>query len=145
MYNRNPPSATTAITKIAVGKTMSAMTTLSFVVVARAQFDAGNLGFLRQSAVRLRQHTRVLGDQLLNGKGLNFFPPTQPHSRTQKRARCVLGTVPLAPMGRVRQNGLHGFGVDPAGESTAARKRERVSAVVVNDGQFQIAIKRRRS
>jgi hypothetical protein len=28
MYNRNPPSATTAITKITVGKTMSCTTTL---------------------------------------------------------------------------------------------------------------------
>jgi len=31
----------------------------SFVVVARAQIDAGNLGFWRQSVVRLRQNTRA--------------------------------------------------------------------------------------
>ena len=33
----------------------------SFVVVARAQIDAGNLGFSRQSVVRLRQNTRAWG------------------------------------------------------------------------------------
>jgi hypothetical protein len=33
----------------------------SFVVVARAQIDAGNLGFWRQSVVRLRQNTRACG------------------------------------------------------------------------------------
>jgi hypothetical protein len=31
----------------------------SFGVVARAQIDAGNLGFWRQSVVRLRQNTRA--------------------------------------------------------------------------------------
>jgi len=31
----------------------------SFVVMARAQIDAGNLGFWRQSVVRLRQNTRA--------------------------------------------------------------------------------------
>jgi hypothetical protein len=53
----------------------------------------------------------------------------------------VFKVLPLAPMGRVRENELHGFRVDPAAENTAARKHERVGAVVADDSQFQIAIK----
>ena len=55
----------------------------------------------------------------------------------------VFEVLPLAPMRRVRENELHGFPVDPAAENTAARKGEPVSAVVADDSQFQIAIKRR--
>jgi hypothetical protein len=56
MYTRIAPIPTTAITKIAVGKTISRTTTLPFVVVARAQVDAGSPDDSRQSVVRLRQH-----------------------------------------------------------------------------------------
>ncbi len=43
----------------------------------------------------------------------------------------------------IYRNRIVGFGAYPAVENTAARKYQRVYAVVVDDGHFQIAIKRR--
>ena len=42
----------------------------------------------------------------------------------------------------IYRNRIVGFGAYPAVENTAARKYQRVYAVVVDDGHFQIAIKR---
>ncbi len=46
-------------------------------------------------------------------------------------------------MRRVRDNWLTGFRVQPTAENTTAWKDERVCAVIIDNGQFQIAIKRR--
>ncbi len=43
-------------------------------------------------------------------------------------------------MGRLNINALLGFRFHPAAENTAARKHETVHAIIINDGQFQIAI-----
>ncbi len=46
-------------------------------------------------------------------------------------------------MRRIYRNWMAGFGAYPAVENTAARKHQRVYAVVADDGHFQIAIERR--
>jgi hypothetical protein len=38
---------------------------------------------------------------------------------------------------------LFGFHVDPAGKNPAAREHERVQAVPVNDGKFEISVEGR--
>ncbi len=45
-------------------------------------------------------------------------------------------------MGRIYSDRQLGLGVQPTPENTAARKDERVCAVVTDDGQFQIAVER---
>ncbi len=45
-------------------------------------------------------------------------------------------------MRRIYRNRMVGFGAHPAVENTAAGKHESVYAVIVDDGHFQIAIKR---
>lgn len=46
-------------------------------------------------------------------------------------------------MRRIYRKWTVGFGAYPAVENTAARKDQRVHAVVADDGHFQIAIERR--
>ncbi len=46
-------------------------------------------------------------------------------------------------MRRVRDNWFAGFRVKPTAENTTAWKDERVCAVIIDNRQFQIAIKRR--
>ena len=50
---------------------------------------------------------------------------------------------PLAPVGRPHVDPLVGFRVDPAGENPPAREHERVRAVAVEDGEFEVAVERR--
>jgi hypothetical protein len=55
----------------------------SFVVVARAQVDAGNLGLRRQIAVPLRQHHRACGHDAFG--------------RPQMKSRAVMTTCRFPP------------------------------------------------
>ena len=50
---------------------------------------------------------------------------------------------PVAPVGRPHVDALFGFRVDPAGENTPAREHERVRALAVEDGEFEVAVERR--
>ena len=50
---------------------------------------------------------------------------------------------PLAPMGRPHVDPLLGLRVEPAGENPPAREHERVRAVAVEDGEFEVAVERR--
>jgi hypothetical protein len=47
-------------------------------------------------------------------------------------------------MRRADLNPRLGFRVDPSAKDAAARKHQSVRAVLVNDGQFEITIERRR-
>ena len=46
-------------------------------------------------------------------------------------------------MGWPHVDPLFGFRVDPAGENPVAREHERVRAVTVNDGEFEISVEGR--
>ncbi len=46
-------------------------------------------------------------------------------------------------MGRIHGYPLLSFRIYPPAENTAARKHERMCAVVTEDGQFYIAVERR--
>ena len=46
-------------------------------------------------------------------------------------------------MGWINLDPLTGVGIDPTGQDTATGKNKSVRLAAVNDGQFQIAIKRR--
>ena len=50
---------------------------------------------------------------------------------------------PLTPMRGSYVNPLPRFRVDPSGQNPPARENERMRAVPVDDGQFEIAIERR--
>ena len=46
-------------------------------------------------------------------------------------------------MGRLNVDPLSGFRFDPAAEDAAACKGERVHAIIIDHGQFKVAVKRR--
>ena len=51
--------------------------------------------------------------------------------------------LPFAPMGRPHIQPLLGFHFHPSVENATAREYERVRPVVIDDGQFKIAVERR--
>ena len=51
--------------------------------------------------------------------------------------------MPFAPMRRPHVQPFLGFRFHPAVENAAARKHQRVRAIVIDDGQFEIAVERR--
>ena len=54
-----------------------------------------------------------------------------------------IAAVPFPPMGRADVQPLLGFHLYPTGSDAPAREYERVQAVIVDDGQFEIAVERR--
>ncbi len=49
----------------------------------------------------------------------------------------------MPPMGRLDIDALLGFGIHPTAKDTAAWKCERVHTIIIDHGQFEVAIKRR--
>ena len=49
----------------------------------------------------------------------------------------------MSPMCRLRLNALPVFRLDPSADNPTARENKRVHAIVIDDGEFEIAIKRR--
>ena len=62
---------------------------------------------------------------------------------SKKEARDLARVLPFAPMGRLHVEPLLSFRLRPTAKNTPARKHKRMYAIVVDDGQFQIAVERR--
>ncbi len=77
-----------------------------------------------------------------NGRPCSVCSPR----KKQRWTRLVESALrlPFAPVCRVYDNCLLGLGADPTAENAAARKHQRMGAVVIDDGQFQITVERRR-
>ena len=56
---------------------------------------------------------------------------------------ALLGVPPFPPMGRPHVEPLFGLHFHPAVENAAAREHERMRAIIIDDGQFKIAVERR--
>ena len=49
----------------------------------------------------------------------------------------------MPPMGRLNVDFVLGFRFDPTAKDAAARKSERVHAIIIDHGQLKVAVKRR--
>src|SRR5476651_1551590 len=63
--------------------------------------------------------------------------------RSERSGPALLRAPPVPPVGRPHVQPFLGLHFHPAVENTAAREYERMRAVIINDGQFKVAVERR--
>ena len=64
-------------------------------------------------------------------------------ARFERISAARVGVLPLAPMGRPHIQPFLGLDLHPAVENAAAREHERMRAIVIDDGQLNVAVERR--
>ena len=63
--------------------------------------------------------------------------------RSERSGPALLRVPPFPPMGRPHVQPFLGLHFHPAVENAAAREHERMRAVIIDDGQFKVAVERR--
>ena len=63
--------------------------------------------------------------------------------RSVRIGPALLRVPPVPPMGRPHVQPFLGLHFHPAVENTAAREHERMRTVIIDDGQFKVAVERR--
>src|SRR5664279_1426371 len=63
--------------------------------------------------------------------------------RSERSGPALLRVPPVPPVGRPHVQPFLGFHFHPAVENAAAREHERMRAVIIDDGQFKVAVERR--
>src|SRR5664279_5119716 len=64
-------------------------------------------------------------------------------ARFERIGAARVGVLPLAPMGRPHIQPFLGLDLHPTVENAAAREHERMRAIVIDDGQLNVAVERR--